>query len=101
MPRSLMLSRSRCCLENAVCEVPFCRIFEFSAFEKPKKYKFASTTLTDFLSEREGRSDESRDNAREREREKEIPGNLELLVVELFLFSGTSMRTETARYRTF
>jgi hypothetical protein len=38
---------------------------------------------------------------REREREKEIPGNLELLGVELFLFSGTSMRTETARYRTF
>ncbi len=55
------------------------------------------------MSESEGRSDERRDNARERERERqrEIQRNLELLGVELFLVSGTSMRTETARYRTF
>jgi len=55
------------------------------------------------LSEREGRSNETRDNAREREREREgeIPGNLELLGVEFFLFSGASMQTETVRYRTF
>jgi hypothetical protein len=38
---------------------------------------------------------------RHREREREIPGNLELLGVELFLVSGTSMQTETVRYRNF